>query len=148
MLQDISNGTHSSADRMEAFLKEMAGLVGQDDDNPDAVPVLELQLGDVRTLTMLLSDNKVPALSITVFLPRHELLAYSQQALSDGALGKDDVTNTVWLWHADEGCYAMIRNIPLQQLSDERSIFDAILDTADQAEQWHAFLCARLARPH
>lgn len=148
MLQDILNGSNSSTHRMEAFLKEMACLVGQDIDIPGTTPVLELQFGDIRTLTMLLSDSKVPALSITVFLPRQELLGYSQQALSDGALGKEDVKDVAWLWHADEGCYAMIRSIPLQQLPDERSVFDVILDTADQAEQWYAFLCARLVRPH
>lgn len=131
------------ADRMETFLAEMACLAGQ-----DAEPILELQLGNVRTLTMLSQEGEALALSISALLPRNERFGYLEASLSDGKVCGGGRRDTSCLWHADEGCYAMVRNIPLRQFSDERSIFDAILDTADQAESWYAFLQARLARPH
>lgn len=131
------------ADRMAAFLTEMAWLCGQ-----DAGPLLELQFGNVRTLTMLLQDKETLALSISVLLPRDERLGYLEASLSDGEMGWGGKPDTTCLWHADQGCYAMIRNIPLRQLSDERSVFDAILETVDQAESWYACLQARLAHPH
>jgi hypothetical protein len=42
----------------------------------------------------------------------------------------------------------MIRNIPLRHISDERGVFDAILDTVDQAENWYSCLQARLGHSH
>jgi len=129
--------------RMEAFLTEMAWLAGQ-----EAGPVLELQFGDTRTLTMLQQDKETSALSISVLLPRDERLGYLEASLFDGEMGWGNKSDITCLWHADKGCYAMIRNIPLRQISDERSVFDAILDTVDQAENWYSCLQARLGHSH
>ena len=133
---------------MEVFLKEMVSLAGQGDNNPETVPVLELQFGDIRTRTTISLKAEAPAMSITALLPRDERLVYSESSLSDATLGEQQMMDTACLWHADEGRYAMARNVPLRQLQQEWDVFDAILDTADQAEQWYGFLCARLARPH
>ena len=133
---------------MEAFLKEMVSLTGQNSNNLDAAPVLELQFGDVRTFTTVLSKAEVPVLFITAFLPRDERLFYSELFLSNAALGMEKMQDTACMWHVDEGGYAMIRKVPLRLLHNEPSVFDAILDTADQAEQWYALLCARLTLPH
>ena len=130
---------------MAAFLREMAGLAGQAE---QAAATLELQFGDVQTVTMLDPQGNVPELSISAQLPRDERIAYSQMSISDGMASPDGASDTACLWHADEGRYVMVRRIPVRDLPDERSVFDAILDTADQAGQWYAFLCARLARPH
>lgn len=44
------------------------------------------------------------------------------------------------MWHADEGCHIAVRRIALARLGDERSVMDAILETADMAQAWHASL--------
>ena len=135
----IESVDHSVA-RMNQFLQEMVELTGQADCATSGVPVLELQLGDIVTFTSLSMDDMAPSLSITALLPRHKETAgefcWSSAAqmetcaiLTDGA---------ECLWHADEGRYVMVRQVPILDLQDERSILDAILDTSDQAAMWFA----------
>jgi hypothetical protein len=132
-----------STARMNQCLQELVELTGQQHNGTASVPVLELQLGEVVTITSLLMDATMPSLSITALLPRREqtdnvhLPPSSQKgmptALADGS---------ECLWHADEGRYVVIRQVPIAELQDaERSVLDAILDTSDQAALWFAAIC-------
>jgi hypothetical protein len=120
---------------MQRFLRELVELAGQVDQS-HAAPVLELEFGEVLTRTTVSTNGKSACLSIIALLPRSEQLNYQTEPLSaplSSAAGKVE-----FLWHADEGRYVVIRNIPLTDLPDEPSVMDAIMDTSDEAKAWFA----------
>ena len=49
------------------------------------------------------------------------------------ALEAAPINSIDFLWHADEGRYVLVRKVPLRLLTDERSVMDEILATADLA---------------
>lgn len=127
-----------SAACMQSLLRELVELAGQTDSARD-IPVLELQLGEVTTITALATGQSPPCLSITALLPRAGRSDYSHLSASgafhvQGAAGAD----SEFLWHADDGRVVVVRRVPIAALPDARSALDAILDTADQASNWFA----------
>lgn len=118
--------------RMQHFLAEIAEFGGQ-----AGAPLIELQFGDVATVTSLLLEAPGPSLSITAHLPRQEEFSFFDMShcwifFSDTAL----TACSELLWHADSGHYVVIRQIPVLDLPDERSVLDAIMDTSTDAASW------------
>ncbi|WP_256081748.1 hypothetical protein [Massilia sp. YIM B04103] len=112
------------------LLAELCALAGQDAAAP---PVLELQLGAVVTRATVGAGPGGDCLHISVRLPRSPPSAYAAQARhSIGGDGFD------CMWHADEGCHIVVRRMALAAFRDERSVMDAMLDTADLAQAWQA----------
>lgn len=136
---DVPGRLDGSVVAVERFLREMSGLAGQDGESGDP-PVLELRFGEVLTLSSVIADAVAPGLGITAFLPRRSQPDYGsmgslQSAMQDSLVGETDL-----LWHAEEGCYVLTRKVLLTDLPDERSVLDAILDTADKAWEMHLSL--------
>lgn len=112
------------------FLRELIELTGQE---ARAVPVLELQFGEILTKSTV--QTVAPNyLLITAFMPQcsrsHHI---SQVAMGASAQAAEDIE---YLWHADEGRHIGIRRIQIAKLPDERSVMDAILTTSDQVAAW------------
>lgn len=118
------------------LLAELCALSGQD---AAARPVLELQFGAVVTRTAVEDSPGGARLTISARLPAQRGQDYAWRG--EGAqFGELDC-----MWHADEGCHIAVRRIALARLGDERSLMDAILETADMARAWHASMA--LDRP-
>jgi hypothetical protein len=114
------------------FMREMAGLTGEGQSG--ASPVLELQFDRVLTMTSLSVTPPAPALCISVHLPR-------DPDLPGAAPGRDALTledGGELLWDAGEGRYVILHRIPIAGLTDERALFDAVLDAKDRALAWLA----------
>lgn len=126
---DQNGALDGSVAQLNSFLRELVEMTGQSA-GARAVPVLELQFGDIATSTVLLVDQDVASLSITALLPRLEHAEY--QPLSAAA----EAGEWECLWHADAGHYVVVRNIPITDFPDERSVMDAIADTADEVARW------------
>jgi len=121
---------------MQRFLHEMVEYVGQAD-NCYTVPVIELQLGAVLTVTSLLLDSPGPSLSITALLPRQEQAGYHDvlhTVTIGGFLGISG--GGEFFWHAEQGRFVVVRLVPVLDLPDERSVLDAILDLSEDAFDW------------
>ena len=130
---DVGNASgrlDGSLSRITALLRELIGLTGHDE---GAVPVLELQFGDILTRTTLHALDK-NYLLITAILPKcgDSGLAWVPSATEPAPPGRD----MEFLWHADEGRYIGLRMVPIGSLPDERSVMDAILATSDRASAW------------
>jgi hypothetical protein len=127
----IADGTlDGSIGQLTRFLRELIEMTGQE---AGAVPVLELQFGEILTTTTIQTDDG-NCLLITALLPKCRPSPYlSQAAASHFLQNADDIH---YLWHADEGRYIGLRRIQISGLNDERSVMDAIMATADQAANW------------
>jgi hypothetical protein len=126
----------SEAD-LTRFLQELVGLADQSD-NAHQGPLLHLQFGDVLTLTSLAGSGGICYLTIAALLPHSDRLDYLPQP-SAQAIGMSNIyTENEFLWDADEGRYVIIHKIPIAELLDERDVFDAILNCADDASAWFA----------
>ena len=124
------DGSAAAAARL---LAELAALAGQ---QCAGTPVLELMVGEIVTFASVASDGA--CLVVTARLPACGQAGYLPAAAAfSERLGHDGIECR---WHADEGCYVAVRSVPLKALPDERSLMDAILDTADAARAWHALL--------
>ncbi|WEF32215.1 hypothetical protein [Pseudoduganella chitinolytica] len=124
------DGSPAAAMRL---LAELAALAGQ---QHAGTPVLELMVGEIVTFASVASD--AACLTVTARLPPCGPAGYLPAgAALQQRLGQDGIDCR---WHADEGCYVAVRTVPLATLRDERSLMDAILDTADAARDWHAHL--------
>lgn len=126
-------------EKMHQFLEEMVELTGQID-NTRSTPVLELQFGDIQTITSMSENGKTPCLSITALLPRSNETPKVMQGTNQCSAPEILAKNRDMLWDADEGRYVMVRKIPIADLPDGRSVLDTILDTFDQATDWFASL--------
>ena len=116
--------------RIIALLRELIELTGQ---QAAGVPVLELQFGDILTRTALHAlDRNV--LLITAILPTCS--DRGPVCVPAGAYPAPRGQDMEFLWHADEGRYVGLRMVPVVSLPDERSVMDAILETADEASAW------------
>lgn len=119
-----ANGTLSgSVDDLAAFLRQMIELVDQE---VGAIPVLELQFGDIFTRTSV-ETGENGYLLVTALLPKCDKSRYA--SVTPASL-RDD---TEFLWHSDKGRYIVMRRIAVQDLPDERSVMDAILTASDDA---------------
>lgn len=100
-------------------------------------PTLELQFGDIATRTTLLADNDMHYLIIIAQLPRsrRSIREPRAHAASDDAISAPFDLELVW--HADKGCYMALRQMPIGDFTDEASVLDAILDTADRSRAWY-----------
>lgn len=104
-----------------------------------AQPNLELQFGAIVTRTAVEESPAGGQLTISARLPALSGPDYAWRG--EGAqFGELDC-----LWHADAGCHIAVRRIALARLGDERSLMDAILETADMAQAWYASMA--LDRP-
>ncbi|MBP0597326.1 hypothetical protein J8I26_04370 [Herbaspirillum sp. LeCh32-8] len=102
-------------------------------------PALELQLGEIVTRTSVEPAGADLYLCVTATLPPADAPAAAAALLSlPAALDKVAAGSCDFLWHADEGRYVLVRKVPLRLLTDERSVMDEILVTADLATE-----CAR-----
>ncbi len=118
-----------SASAVLRCLRELVALTGQD--RTDAPPVLELQFGDILTLTSLAFDAPQPFLCVSVYLPRCALVAAAAPPLASPAYPGGE-----WLWDASEGRYIILHSIEIGQLADEPGLLDAILAAKDRAGAW------------
>ncbi|WP_136416927.1 MULTISPECIES: hypothetical protein [Oxalobacteraceae] len=136
---DAPGRLDGSVAAVERFLREMSGLAGQDSESR-VTPVLELRFGDVLTLSSVIADTAAPGLGITAFLPRRSQPDYGSMTSAQSAMQLSFAGETELLWHAEEGRYVLTRKILLTDFPDERSVLDAILDTADKAWEMHLSL--------
>jgi hypothetical protein len=127
----ISAGTlDGSVAEITRFLCELIELAGQEG---RAVPVLELQLGEILTRTTVQTSDR-NYLLITAYMPKCQHSYYISQ--SDEATSLQAAEGIEYLWHADEGRHIGVRRILITDLPDERSVMDTILTTSDQAAAW------------
>ena len=127
----IANGTlDGSVTQVTRFLRDLIELSGQEAQD---VPVLELQLGEILTRTTVQTvDGNY--LLITAYMPKCRRSHYVSQANTGASAQAEGCIE--YLWHADEGRHIGVRKVPVAELSDERSVMDAILTTSDQAAAW------------
>ena len=121
-----------SIESLYGFLAEMSELVGAGCGTGED-PVLVLQLGVIQIVTSVWTGSEMPGLSITALLPRRVVR---------GPASATAPADCEVLWDADEGRYVQIRRILAASLPTEASVFDAILEMADQAAAWLASLDA------
>lgn len=118
-----------------SFMREMVELTGQG--RAGMTPVLELQFDHVVTFTSLNAEPPRPELCIVVHLPRDagsQYVSPLHQVVPLAAGGE-------LLWDAGEGRYVMLETVSIDRLTDECSLFDAVLDAKDRALDWLA--CGR-----
>jgi hypothetical protein len=122
-----------SMEAMRACLEALAALTCQSD-SASSAPILEFRFGDIVTMTSLLSINEQWYLSITALLPRFASdVTQSTAHLTTSAIIES--ARSI-LWHADKGCHVIVRKFLVSVFADERSVLDAIADTADEAAAW------------
>jgi hypothetical protein len=124
-----------SIDAMGKCLNVLMKLTCQDI-NEHSVPVLELRFGEILTMTSLLTIDGRGYLSITAFIPRPtgDVLQSTAHLAKSATIEGD----TTILWHANDGCYVIVRKLPISVFWDERSVLDAIADASDEAMAWQA----------
>ena len=124
------DGSSAAATRLLAQLAALAGQHGS------GTPVLELIVGDIVTCTSV--ESAAACLLVTARLPASGKSGYLPAgAALQQRMARDGIECR---WHADDGCYVAVRCVALATLPDERSLMDAILETADAAQAWHAQL--------
>lgn len=120
-----------STARLVSLLKELIELTGQP---AGEAPVLELQFGDILTRTVV--QEQEGQLLIVALLPKSGDSTYlAPPGAATTMLSKQQIH---YLWDGDEGRHIGVRSVPVKALHDDRSVMDAILDTADQAAAWSA----------
>jgi hypothetical protein len=129
---------------LSRFLRELVEMTGQST-SAQTVPVFELQFGDIFTSTVLSTDQDLAFLSITALLPRLKRPEYLPLSSAQAEMSAVEAGGWECLWHADAGHYVVVRNIPIIDLPNERSVMDAIADTSDQVARWFASI--EMARP-
>ncbi len=97
-------------------------------------PVLELEIDGIVTRTLVEPAGIDLYLCVTATLPPCDAPVTAAMA-APAALADTSPDSCDFLWHADEGRYVLVRKIPLRRLTDERSVMDEILFTADLAAQ-------------
>lgn len=113
------------------LLSELMTLAGQE---AAPRPVLELLLGDIVTHTSVEPEGQDLYLCVTGLLPpcrQHS----SPAAILASTRAQGERDGFELLWHADHGCYIVVRKIALRHFTDERSVMDEILNTADLAQR-------------
>lgn len=129
-----------SAERLHRYLQELVEMTGQTD-STHAAPVLTLLLGDICTSTALSTIGAAPCLSITAILPRAKRSEYQPLSTMPSTMSEAFAREYEFMWHADEGKYVVVRNVPITALVNERCVLDAILEASDQAVKWFASVC-------
>lgn len=142
-IPDNNNSLDGSVEALNRFLQELVEMTGQGS-GADSVPVLELVFGDITTMTSLSIAGDAACLSITALLPRKAQTDYQPLSSVPVAMSVTAEREYECLWHADEGRYVMVRRIPIENLRDERTVMDAVLDTSDQAAKWFNTVVAYL----
>lgn len=120
--------------QVKQLLAELTTLTG---DTVHARPVLELLIGEILTRTSVEPAGQDLYLSVTGLLPPCDALL-PPHAVMPAELDEQERRGFELLWHADEGRYIVVRKIALRNLSDERSVMDEILNTADLAQRCQA----------
>lgn len=126
-----------SVARLSRFLRELVEMTGESI-GAQAVPVLELQFGDIFTSTSLSAEQEVASLSISALLPRRKRPEYLPLSSVQAEIAASEAGAWECLWHADAGHYVVVRNIPITDFPNESSVMDAIADTSDQVARWFA----------
>lgn len=111
------------------LLLDLMNLSGQE---VAARPALELLIGDILTRTSVEPAGLDLYLCVTGLLPPGEP-GLPPSAVLPATLADNERADFELLWHADHGRYIVVRKIPLRSLTDERSVMDEILNTADLA---------------
>ncbi|WP_296555943.1 hypothetical protein [Pigmentiphaga sp.] len=110
---------------VKSLLADLARLSGQ---QVQARPVLELLIGDILTRA------SVEPAGLDLYLCVTGLLPPCDGGLPLSALADRQQAGFELLWHADHGRYVVVRKIPLRSLTDERSVMDELLNTAELAQ--------------
>ena len=116
---------------IKQLLCELMALAGQE---ASARPALELLIGDILTQTSVEPEGKDLYLCVTGLLPPCGTHGAPAAVLA-ATLDEAERAGFELLWHADRGRYIVVRRIPLCRFTDERSVMDEILDTADLAQR-------------
>lgn len=132
-----SDGLTGTPAELRALFRELVELTDQIDPE-SAVPILELQFDDIFTSAWFPEDSALQCMCIAVLLPRHTQSSCLPIGCALPLIPKPPLKKDALLWHADEGCYVIMFHVPIADLSDERSMLDAMLDAAEQAKAWHA----------
>jgi len=128
-----------TSQEVKTLLLHLMHLSGQP---ATARPALELFIGDILTCTSVEPEGQDLYLCVTALLPSCGAGLPEAPILS--MLGDDgDRAGFELLWHADRGCYIVVRKIALRKLTDERSVMDEILNTADLAQRCQRKITAR-----
>jgi hypothetical protein len=130
------NAGETPVNRINRLLQELIELTGP---QTSASSVLELQIGDIFTRSAIAPEMPERCLAITALLPKCEQPHYLPRLFSPPGAEKWPAC-AEFLWHADEGCYIVVHKVPVVELTDERSIMDSILLTADIARDYFAAL--------
>lgn len=115
---------------IKRLLRDLAGLTGEE---AALRPVLELLIGAILTRTSVEPEGEDLYLCVTGLLPPG--LPQSAAAAALAMLDEEELAHCELLWHADLGRHILVRKIALRHFSDERSVMDAVLDTADLARR-------------
>lgn len=116
---------------IKQLLCDLMTLSGQE---AAARPALELLIGDILTRTSVEPAGQDLYLCVTGLLPPCQVQT-SPSAILASTLDQGERSGFELLWHADHGRYIVVRKIALRQLTDERSVMDEILNTADLAQR-------------
>ncbi len=136
-MQQDDNNDDISAVQVKHLLLELTALAGQEGSEN---PVLELQIGEIITRASVEYSGADRYLSITGLLPSCEHPHYLPLLFSPKTEIDDNISDIEFFWQADEGRYIVVKKIPMTELSDERSVMDAILSTADLASRYFAVI--------
>lgn len=129
MLQD-DTPEDITGQEIKRLLGDLAGMSGQ---APAPRPALELLIGDILTRTSVEPEGADLYLCVTGLLPPG--LAQAPVSVILATLDEAEQPECELLWHADLGRHILVRRIALRHFTDERSVMDAILDTADMARR-------------
>lgn len=116
---------------IKQLLLDLMNLSGQE---AAARPALELLIGDILTRTSVEPAGLDLYLCVTGLLPASGA-GLPPSAVLPSALADGERAGFELLWHADFGRYIVVRKIALRALTDERSVLDEILNTADLAQR-------------
>lgn len=130
-MQEDAMPDEITGQEIKQLLCDLMALSGQEG---AARPALELQLGDILTRTSVEPEGEDLYLCVTGLLPPGAPQAFPV-ALLRAALDEEERAGCELLWHADHGRCILVRKIALRTFTDERSVMDAILDTADLAQR-------------
>jgi hypothetical protein len=135
--QKAACGRDDSLTSVKDFLRELVSLAGQEALD---VPVLELQIGEVLSRTTVETIGKCEYLAVIALLPRSKRSPYLSAHPARHAPENMPPRAAIILWNDDEQRYVATRRVPVSDLTDGRSVMDAILLTVDEAIGWFALL--------
>lgn len=121
---------------MARLLRELVQITTQAESTSEP-PMLELQFGDIVTSTTLLANDDMQCLVIIAQLPRSGHSIRSRGCQPSWSSSLSPPLELELAWHADKGCYLALKQMAISEFTDEASVLDDILDTADRSRNWY-----------